>query len=237
MTEPVVPRLAATLSELSDLREWLRNGNAYMEHPDGQEGTDNAVDALDFIIDELRARPALPAPEPPENQNRQELAELCRGTAESLVRIAEILGALGVRDPSPPEPLNEGEIEERSGFKCPQCGRQSLYRNITAMCANERCDYVGGVRGSGVVPSAPSPEAITAFVNRASPCGLPRFLMAQWDEQAAKEYWGNGYGWANQTQEGYMRARVSEFLQAAYAVEFGGRGVDQGGVAPPPEEQ
>jgi hypothetical protein len=26
--------------------DWLRNGNAYMEHPDGQAGTDEAADAV-----------------------------------------------------------------------------------------------------------------------------------------------------------------------------------------------
>jgi hypothetical protein len=45
--------LDQNLSTLSDLRAWLRTGTAYMEHPDGQEGTDNAVDALDAVMDHL----------------------------------------------------------------------------------------------------------------------------------------------------------------------------------------
>src|SRR6267143_7180112 len=46
-----------------------------------------------------------------------------------------------------PSPLNEREIEARSGFKCPGCGKQSLYRDITAVCRNLECEYVEGVRG------------------------------------------------------------------------------------------
>lgn len=42
------------LKRLSDLREWLRNGNAYMEHPDGQDGTVNAVDSLDAAMSVIR---------------------------------------------------------------------------------------------------------------------------------------------------------------------------------------
>lgn len=63
------------LVRLTALREWLRNGNAYLEHPDGQEGTDDAVDALDWIVSELkdarepkqmtRRRRSLQAPRPP----------------------------------------------------------------------------------------------------------------------------------------------------------------------------
>jgi len=50
----MTPTELAALSDLSDLRAWLRDGNAYMEHPDGQDGTDTAVEALDWIVDDRR---------------------------------------------------------------------------------------------------------------------------------------------------------------------------------------
>jgi hypothetical protein len=59
-----------------------------------RDGVQNPLRAA-YAIDGA-ALPAEHAP-PDQNENRQELARLCRDTAESLVRIAEILGALGSR--------------------------------------------------------------------------------------------------------------------------------------------
>ena len=59
-------------------------------------------------------------------------------------------------------------------------------------------------------------------MKRASAGGVPLFLMSQWDEKAARD-WGDGYNWANTTQEQYMRGEVRAFLKAAYAVDGGAK--------------
>jgi hypothetical protein len=53
---------------------------------------------------------------------------------------------------APPRAPSEPEIEATSGFTCPKCGRQSLHRNIKALCRNPDCDY------AELAPPAPPSE-------------------------------------------------------------------------------
>ena len=46
---------AVMTARLIRLRTWLRCGNAYMEHPDGQDFTEEAADAIDAMLARLAA--------------------------------------------------------------------------------------------------------------------------------------------------------------------------------------
>lgn len=50
---------------IRELREWLAHGNAYMEHPEGQDGTGRAVEALDALLAGARGAVDFPRSEAP----------------------------------------------------------------------------------------------------------------------------------------------------------------------------
>ena len=52
-----MPDRLATVAELRSLVRWLESGCAYLEHPDGQEGTDRAAQAARDAIRLLTSNP------------------------------------------------------------------------------------------------------------------------------------------------------------------------------------